>query len=164
MCGKYCSKKCLDSHENHSQYCSAICVLEDIEYQKRKKRDISVSDSEKLPLNMKLTLIKLVGERPLVRISLNGKTVECLWDTGSMISLVSKQFLEDQFPRVTINPVEEFMEKESLTLTAANNSEVLIEGVAVLNFGVTQQIDLFQVPFLVTSENISRPIMGYNII
>ena len=105
-----------------------------------------------------------MGERPLVNISLNGKTIEGLWDTGSMISLMKRDFLEEQFPGVEMESVEDFMKNESLTLTAANNSEIKVDGVAVLNFGVEQNYDLFQVPFLVTSENMSKPIFGYNII
>ena len=85
---------------------------------------------------MKLKLIRLVGERPLVNICLNGKVVDGLWDTGSMISLISRDFLEEQFPGVEINSLQEFMKNESLNLTAANNSEVKVDGVSVLNFGI----------------------------
>ena len=143
-----------------------ICALEEIEFEKKRKREFNVVDSEKLPLKMKLKLIKLVGEKPLVNVCLNGVTTEGLWDSGSQISLISKDVLEEQFPGVAISSVEEFMENENekLTLTAANNSEVKVDGVAIINFGVKENFDLFQIPFLVTSENISRTILGYNVI
>ena len=104
-----------------------------------------------------------------MNVCLNGKMIECLWDTGSMISLINKEILDKQFPGVEIHSIEDFLENQSLTLTAANNSEVKVDGVVVLTFGVEESSEpssasLFQVPFLVTSENVSKPIIGYNII
>ena len=157
-------EKCMFEDLSNRNYCAAICALEEIEFKKRKKKDISISDPEKLPLKLKLKLIRLVGERPLVNICLNGKVVDGLWDTGSMISLISRDFLEEHFPGVEIHSLQEFMKNESLNLTAANNSEVKVDGVSVLNFGIEKNKDLFEVPFLITSENISKPILGYNII
>ena len=31
-CGKYCSRECLEKHENHKKYCASICALEDLEF------------------------------------------------------------------------------------------------------------------------------------
>ena len=72
FCGKYCSKNCMEKHENHAHYCSIICDLQNLETEKRMKNEIFVQDSEKLPYKMKLQLIRLVGERPIVKIHLNG--------------------------------------------------------------------------------------------
>ena len=58
------------------------------------KTEINMIDAEKLPLNMKLKLVKLVGERPVVNIYLNDKKVKGLWDTGAMISLMNRKFLK----------------------------------------------------------------------
>ena len=85
LCGKYCSVDCKKKDKNHTQYCSMICNLEMIENEKRVRNEIAVTDSEKLSYKMKLQLIRLVGERPLVNIYLNGEDVQGLWDTGVMI-------------------------------------------------------------------------------
>ena len=85
-CGCYCSEQCMVKHKNHAIFCSAICSLEEVENQKRMKREIHVSDSEKLPFKMKRNLVRLVGERPLVNVFLNGVHVQGLWDTGAMIN------------------------------------------------------------------------------
>ena len=61
-----------------------------------------------------MKLIRLVGEWPLVHVFLNNSEVEGLWDTGSMISLISKDFLDEKFPGVEIHSVAEFMENDSL--------------------------------------------------
>ena len=60
QCGDYCSHQCLMNHVNHKQYCAAICSLEKLEAEKQMKKDIRVSDSEKLPIKMKMKLIRLV--------------------------------------------------------------------------------------------------------
>ena len=118
-CGRYCSKECLGADEHHAEWCKWICKLEEMETEKRMKSEINMVDAEKLPYKMKLKLVKLVGERPLVNVHLDGKKVQCLWDTGAMISLVNKDFLETNFPSATIHSVADFA-GQGLTLTAAN--------------------------------------------
>ena len=164
QCGQYCSQECLKAHDNHREYCTAIVMLEKVEADKRFREKICTVDSEKLPLKMKSKLIRLVGERPSVNIFLNNSEVEALWDTGSMISLVSKDFLDTNYPGVEKHSVADFIENDTLKLTAANQSEVSVDGVVIFDFGIEEGQELFKVPFLVTSENISRPIIGYNII
>ena len=62
LCGRYCSNVCMSQHTNHSLYCTTICELEVLENAKRQKHEIFVSDAEKLPLNLKMKLVRLVGE------------------------------------------------------------------------------------------------------
>ena len=92
-CGKFCSAQCLNSHEDHAKYCEVICNLEKIENEKRMRSEIFVNNDERLPYKVKLKLIRLVGERPLVKIQLDGVEIQGLWDTGAMISLINKGFL-----------------------------------------------------------------------
>ena len=163
-CGQYCSSDCLKKHENHQSYCSVICSLEELENEKRRSTEIFVSDSEKLPFKLKRDLIRLVGERPLVNIFLNDEKVECLWDTGAMICLMNEQFLCENFPGTKIYSISEFTGSDSFSLTTANQSSLNVKGVSILSFGVEENKNLFDVPFLITSENISSPIIGYNTI
>ena len=162
-CGKYCSKECLELDGIHAMWCSWICKLEAHENTKRMSKEINLIDSEKLPYIMKLQLVKLVGERPLVTIYLEGKKIQGLWDTGAMISLIDKKFLEENFPSAEVVSISEFA-GQGLTLSVANKSEIDVEGVAVLDFGVNDEEGLFRVPFLVTPQEISSPIIGYNTI
>ena len=161
--GKYCSTGCLDSHGNHAEFCHWICELKQLETEKRMKSEIFVTDTEKLPHKMKLQLVKLVGERPLVNVRLNGKGIRGLWDTGAMISLINEGLLQELFPGIKIYSICEFT-GENFTVTVANKSVMSVKGVAVLDFGVDGSEDLFQVPFLVTSQEMSCPIIGYNTI
>ena len=89
-----------------------------------------------------------------------------LWNTGAMPSVLSTTRLQENFPEVPIQTVAEFLgegEKE-ISLTAANNNELKVKGVAVLNFGIHDNEGLFQVSFLITDDELSQPILGYNTI
>ena len=146
----------------HAMWCVWICRLQTYETEKKMRQEINMVDAEKLPYKMKLNLVRLVGERPMVNIYLDGKKIQGLWDTGAMISLIDGQFLRKNFPDVEVLSIAEFT-GQRLTLSAANKSEIDVEGVAVLEFGVNEE-GLFRVPFLVTPQEISSPIIGYNTI
>ena len=95
----------MEHHESHQKYCAAICILEEIEWEKRKKALICGVDIEKLPLNLKKRLVKLVGKRPTLNCLLNGRKVEGLWDTGAMVSLLNSEFVSDQFSDAIIESI-----------------------------------------------------------
>ena len=119
--------------------------------------------NRELPLKTNRDIIRLVGERPLIEVFLDDVKCKCLWDTGSMISLISRNFLRKNLPNKKIYSVDEFLENEFLSLSAANNTEVPVEGVILIDFSIESQ-KFFQIPFLVTSENVANPIIGYNAI
>ena len=96
----------MDSHESHHKYCAAICMLEEIEWEKKKKALVCGVDAEKLPLKLKRKLVKLVGERPTLKFLLNNKNVEGLWDTGAMVSLLEEAFVGEHFPDVKIQTLD----------------------------------------------------------
>ena len=87
-----------------------------------------------------------------------------LWDPGSQVSLVDKQWVNQYFPDKEILPVADFLEREDLKLCAANNSEIQFEGVILLKFGLRDGEDKFEVPMLVSKSSIAEPILGYNVI
>ena len=162
QCGIYCSKECRELDGVHAMWCYWICRLSAHENEKKMRTEINMVDSNKLPYKMKRRLVKLVGDRPLVNIFLNGKKVKGLWDTGAMVSLLNRAYLQKNHPEVAIHSIAEFL-GQGLTLSAANNGEINIDGVAILDFGVDGE-ELFQIPFLVTSQQMSSPIIGYNTI
>ena len=162
--GSFCSGECMETHENHQKYCAAICMLEEIEWEKKKKALVCGVDAEKLPYKLKKKLVKLVGERPTLKFLLNNENVEGLWDTGAMVSLLNEEFVNENFPDAKIETVAEFLGKEDLKLTVANKKEMSVIGVVVLQFGIAGMPDMFEIPFLVTDEPLSQPILGYNTI
>ena len=132
---KYCSRKCQKSHhKHHTAYCGAINQLEELEksklYGSQSVREIQ------LDFKNRLKIAKLVGQKPMLRCQLNEKWVDALWDTGSMITLVDRIWLQENFADEEVIPVEEFFEGENLTIRAANKSLIPFDGVVVLRFSL----------------------------
>ena len=159
----YCSKLCQMSHrKDHAVYCNAIHELEEFE---KGKMYGERSVRQKLLDNWKdLRIAKLVGQKPMLQCNLGGKSIEGLWDTGSMITLVDRLWLQENLPDEVIVPVMQFLEGEHLTIRAANKSEIPFDGVVVLRFSLGDEHEGFLVPVLVSSQPISEPIIGYNVI
>ncbi len=108
-------------------------------------------------------LLKLVGEKPVLQCRLEGKEVDMLWDTGSMISVVDRKWLKRIFPGAIIHSVSQFTDKE-LHVQAANSTKIRFDGVVVFGFGLGELEESFAVPVLVSSDEMSEPILGYNVI
>ena len=160
---KYCSKKCQKSHHgHHSVYCNAIRDLEKLEKDKIYK-DKSVREKQ-LDFWKQAKIVKLVGNKPMLSCFLNEKSTKALWDTGSMISLVDRDWLKENHPDAEVVPVAEFLEGEELTIRAANKSEIPFDGVVVLKFSLGPNEDGLSIPALVASSAIAEPIIGYNVI
>ena len=71
----------------------------------------------------------------------------------------------ETFPEIEIVHFQQFTKNlESAVLKAANIILVNIEGVAVLNFGLSSLDLKFNLPFIVTQEELQNPIIRYNII
>ena len=157
--GCYCSESCLKLHEPaHKDICNMIQRLAAHEL---KKKVISVREIGQVKVKNKL--VRLVGEKPVLRCSLNGVACNALWDTGSMVSIISSSWFRNQFPNVKIWKLSEFLEGDSLNLVAANNTPVEVDGVAILEFNIAGSVP-FSVPFLLSSEELTQPIIGYNVI
>ena len=160
---RYCSKGCQESHyKYHEVYCK---VIQDLEKLEKDKRYAGGSVREKqLDFWKHAKIVKLVGKKPILRCRLGGIQVDVLWDTGAMISMVSRRWLRRHFPEQAILPVSEFLEGESLTIRAANKTKIPYDGVVVLNFTLDDSDEGFFVPLLVTSQELSEPIIGYNVV
>ncbi len=154
----------MELHEGHQKFCASICKLEEIEWEKKKKALVCGVDAEKLPLKLKKKLVRLVGARPTLKFLLGGLDTEGLWDTGAMVSLLNETFVQENFPEAKIETLAEFLGNEDLKLTAANKKEMSVIGIVVLKFGIAGTPDMFEIPFLVTDEPLSQPILGYNTI
>ena len=160
----YCSRACQKSHrEYHGVYCSAISDLCKLETDKL-FREFTVRQRQ-VDTKTQAKLVKLVGEKPLLNCRLDGKSVDVLWDTGSMVSLVGQKWVQDNFPEKKIHSIREFLEEnEELKVTAANSSDVKINGVILLYFSMGEETEGFVVPVLVGNEEVVEPILGYNVI
>lgn len=74
-------------------------------------------------VNKHSPVTSLVGKQCLVTCYLNGHKTEALWDTGSQVCIVDRQWKDQYIPGVKIREVFEAMEAtDNLNLVAANGS------------------------------------------
>ena len=168
----YCSKKCQKQHHpHHSKFCPWIVDLQKLETEKV-YRGFSVRQ-DPLDFKTKKKIVKLVGEKPFLQCFLGGKKFKGLWDTGSQVSLVDRQWMEDNFPDVKIQSVESYMEEENedgkgqgkgLEVRAANKTPIPLEGVTVVEFSLSDGGDGMFIPIVVATQEVAEPILGYNVI
>ena len=154
----YCSKSCQKSHwDYHAVYCDAIVELKKIETDKIYK-EYSVRQKG-VDFKTRNKVMKLVGNKPMLSCYLGEKPFEVLWDTGSMISLVDRGWVQENFPEEKIYSVSEFLEDSELRVQAANATTIKFDGVMLLKFSVDGG-EGFDVPVLIASGEISEPILS----
>ena len=95
--------------------------------------------------------------------SLDGIENVALWDTGAEVALIGRKWLNEKVPGKKIQDVSELLGQE-LYLKVANNSSLECEGYTELVFKMSDAAKPLVVPFLVTVEETSMPIIGYNVI
>ena len=160
--GCYCSVACRDKHvplNEHQILCISIQQLEEMQMDKRL---VALPLREKTQVPLKRRLVSLVGEKPIVHCKLGGENRDALWDTGAMVSMISKTWLAENYPSSKIESVEDFLEGDTLHVVAANNSKVAVEGVVTLTFEIGEF--MVEVPFIVSADPLSHPIIGFNVI
>ena len=162
---RYCSVICQMSHRSHhGQYCSHIPELLKLETDKLYARCLKQSVRQvQYDMSAQRKMVKLVGEKPMLKCYYGGRAVKVLWDTGSMVSMVDRQWLDEHFPGEKVYSVEEFLGRK-LHLQAANATTIKFDGVVILDFSLKEGEEGFMVPVLVSSETMETPILGYNVI
>ena len=100
----------------------------------------------------------------MINFTLNDKNLwEGLWDTGSMVSLVNLDWVKTEFNDIQIDSIESFVGDKS-PLKTANNTEMKIIGTLTFGFSIPNLQNRFTVPFVVASNDIANPVIGFNII
>lgn len=107
-------------------------------------------------------VIKLVGKKCIVKCYFNGKEVEALWDTGAQVSIISEGILKGTSYK--IRDIEELLETPNLCLSAANGTPIQYKGWVEVSVQLSTSAIELKVPFLVTNDELDRPIIGYNVI
>ena len=157
---QYCNKSCQKKHwRSHKIICNAAQTLS-------KMSDKNVKPSTfvtHLTPKQSSQIAKLVGKRCTINCKLDGISIEALWDTGAQVSIISEQFLRRHFPSAKLRNISELLDCE-LDLTAANGTPIPYKGFIELTFQLKHEQDPIFVPFLVTTEDISLPLVGYNVI
>ena len=134
-------------------------AISELEKREKLKNRVDIRQNPNKPLQDKI--VKLIGEKPLFDCKLSGVDSQVLMDTGSMISMVDLPWIEENLPDATILPLTDFLENTDVTFKAANDTDVPMVGVVVVDF--TMGSCTLHVPFLVTSSHMSNPILGFNV-
>jgi len=113
-------------------------------------------------------LTKLVGQRCIVKCSIQGKEVEALWDTGSQVCAVSRAWKQAYLPLEKLRSVNELLEEgQELSLEATSGTDIPFDGWIEVTFrlaGDDAGTDELMVPVLVRQQEQEHPIIGFNII
>ena len=135
-------------------------AISELERREKAKKCVDVRQRDNIPLQDRL--VKLIGRKPLFQCELDDVSLQVLWDTGSMISMIDSEWVQENCPNAELRPISDFLdEDENVEFVAANNTKVPMIGCIVLRF--TMGSATFPVPFLVTSSKISQPIVGFNV-
>ena len=163
--GAFCSKKCqVKCWPDHKVWCDHIVLLESQIKDKLFAEVNYVSSSSDFVPKDEMKLVKLVGRKCTVNCLLDGVSEKVLWDTGGQVSLLSKCWLDEHFPEKQVRDVAELLEDdEKLYLAAANNTKIAYLGYTEIVLEMANGKPL-KVPFLVTEEEMSMPLIGNNVI
>ena len=166
-CGvvKYCTKMCQRRHyRSYQKICDAIFHLSNQQKKEVVKR--GQYQANLIPKEQK-TLIGLIRKQNVVKLYMNDKPVEILWDTGTNISIISKKYVNNLFPNVVIKNSHDILSDADKLQVRWGNQEILqyedyVELEVSLDNGTPANEIL--VPFLITPERIHYPILGTNAI
>ena len=161
----YCDKNCQKRHwKDHKILCQAMSSIQASKIDCKSPRNNSVAH---LTPKEHLKIIQIVGEKCVFECLLDGKRQSCLWDTGSQVSIMSREYLNQNFPHLEVKQLQELLGTEQrLDLRAANNSVIPYAGFVEVQFHLLSEdvSSSLAVPFLVTDAQLTTPIIGYNVI
>ena len=150
----------------HKHLCVTLKKMaEEKQNQSQQKVDQATWVSHLTPKQL-AKVANLVGEKCLVNCFLNGRQLEVLWDTGAQVSIMTNDFLNAKFPDVKKRDISELLDSP-LEINAANGTAIPYTGWAELEFRLLssgREETTVMVPFLITSEELNYPIVGYNVI
>lgn len=114
----------------------------------------------------KIRVAQLIGKRCLVSCSINGAPLQMLLDSGAQVKMVSKSWIEQALPNIKIQPLGLLFPDQSLEISAANNSRVLLDGWTEIDLQIHSQHHghvMIRVPLLI-SHDCNHPLLGSNVI
>ena len=161
----YCDKTCQkNGWPHHETLCKTIHTLHE-----NKIRKVYNTGSYNTNLSVKRSteIAKLVGEKCIATCKLNQQPADVLLDTGAQVSIINKAYLQNKFPNLLIQHMKEIIdEPDSLRVQWGSSHDIPFDGWVNLTVtcGSTDHSSSLDVPFLVTTENIPDPILGFNAI
>ena len=157
--------RCQKSHwPQHKVLCQAISHLSEASTTKS-KNFIDPACVSHLTPSEHAKVVGLVGKKCMVKCLRNDCEYEMLWDTGAQVSIISVELFQRHIGQMAIKQLSELLDT-NLNLTAVNGTKVpWVEVRERLTPPCSDSgHEELLVPFLVTSEKLDCPILGYNVI
>lgn len=107
-----------------------------------------------------------IGKQCMVSCSINGVPLQMLLDSGAQVTTVSKLQIEQALPHIKIQPLGSLFADHYLEISAANNTQVPLDGLAEIDLQIHNQHHgrvTIRVPLL-TSRDCNYPLLGSNVI
>ena len=148
----YCDAECQHRHwKAHKVICNTIKELSDREAEKCTFKNPDQGRR----------CVELVGRKCTVECRIQDLKVKALWDTGAEVSLISEQWLNENCAGVEIKSVASLL---GVDLEVEGVGSYAVPYIGYVTLLVEINATDLHVPFLVSKEKISQPIIGYNVI
>jgi hypothetical protein len=98
------------------------------------------------------SLVKLVGEKCVVNVHLNGVSRKVLWDTGAQVCLFNKVWVKSHCPTGAPQGLEELFDDE-VVVTSASGDTLPYVGWVEVSVNANRGRETLRVAFLVTKLN-----------
>ena len=132
-CVRYCSQKCQkEQWKDHKILCQSICELSGAGNQSASglgdASDPAFFNSH-ITAKQKGKIARLVGNKCIVKCSLDQEEFEVLWDTGAQVSLISQEMLDERLPYLEVKNISDLLDpSDNLDLLAANGTSIPYKG------------------------------------
>ena len=70
-------------------------------------------------------IAKLVGDKCILQCVINNTNISIYMDTGLQVSIIEQEYLRKKFPSMTINPMEDLLDRKELLRSAATEFQMV---------------------------------------
>ena len=161
FCDGDCKSK---SWKQHQILCKSIITLQK---EQRDKVLRAGTYSSVLSVKDEAKLASLVGESCLIDCQLNGQVTSLLLDTGAQVSIIDIEDLKNYHSNTVVRSLDEILDDcDSFRVQWGNTADIPITGWGdmIVTIGEESNWGSVHVPFLVTTEKLQQPILGFNAI
>ena len=173
MCVRHCSQKCQkEQWKDHKILCQSICEFSEPGNQSASGLGDACDPaffSSHITAKLRGKIARVVGNKCIVKWSLDQEEFEVLWDTGAQVSLISQEMLDERLPYLEVKNISNLFDpSDNLDLLAASGTSIPYKGWTAIDLNIDSHNEIsplqIRVPFLITTEDLDYPIIGFNVI
>ena len=150
--------------KQHQILCKSIITL----LQEQRDKVISAGTySSVLSVKYEAKVASLVGESCLIDCQLNGQVTSLLLDTGARVSIIDIEDLKNYHSNTVVRSLDEILDDcDSFRVQWGNTADIPSTGWVDMIVTIRKENNCGSehVPFLVTTEKLQQPILGFNAI